>query len=185
MRGACNFPAGGSSLIIETVKNKDMDYKYISQLLERYWECQTTLEEERILRAFFSQEDIPASLLQYRDLFVYELKEPAEDVLGQEFEDKILAMIEEETPVKAKVISLKQRMMPLFRAAAVVAIFLTLGNAMQMSMEVDEARDGMAGIEYQNVQGTSVASRDTMKVDSLHRSSLTTGESQVVKPFQQ
>ena len=25
-----------------------MDYKYIEQLLERYWECQTTLEEEAI-----------------------------------------------------------------------------------------------------------------------------------------
>ncbi|MBQ4446467.1 MAG: pyruvate ferredoxin oxidoreductase, partial [Prevotella sp.] len=32
-----------------------MDYKYIEQLLERYWQGMTTLEEERILRAFFSQ----------------------------------------------------------------------------------------------------------------------------------
>ena len=34
-----------------------MDYKYIEQLLERYWEGETTLQEEAILRAFFSQED--------------------------------------------------------------------------------------------------------------------------------
>ena len=27
-----------------------MDYKYIEQLLERYWEAATTAEEERILR---------------------------------------------------------------------------------------------------------------------------------------
>ena len=32
-----------------------MDYKYIEQLLERYWACETTLEEEQILRAFFLQ----------------------------------------------------------------------------------------------------------------------------------
>ena len=31
-----------------------MDYKYIEQLLERYWQCETTLQEENILRAFFS-----------------------------------------------------------------------------------------------------------------------------------
>ena len=44
-----------------------MDYKYIEQLLERYWECKTTTQEEQILHAFFSQEDIPESLVQYRE----------------------------------------------------------------------------------------------------------------------
>ena len=39
-----------------------MDYKYIKQLLERYWNCETSLEEEDILRTFFSQEDIPSEL---------------------------------------------------------------------------------------------------------------------------
>ena len=37
-----------------------MDYKYIEQLLERYWKCETSLEEEQILRTFFRQEEIPA-----------------------------------------------------------------------------------------------------------------------------
>lgn len=40
-----------------------MDYKYIKQLLERYWRCETSLEEEKILRTFFSQKDVPAELL--------------------------------------------------------------------------------------------------------------------------
>ena len=35
-----------------------MDYKYIKQLLERYWNCETSLEESSP-PAFFSQEDIP------------------------------------------------------------------------------------------------------------------------------
>ena len=39
-----------------------MDYKYIEQLLERYWNCETSLEEEAILRMFFSQDDIPAEI---------------------------------------------------------------------------------------------------------------------------
>ena len=46
-----------------------MDYKYIEQLLERYWDCETTNEEESILRTFFSQKDVPARLLKYRSLF--------------------------------------------------------------------------------------------------------------------
>ena len=46
-----------------------MDYKYIEQLLERYWKAETSIEEEDILRAFFSQQDIPAALKQYQPLF--------------------------------------------------------------------------------------------------------------------
>lgn len=110
-----------------------MDYKYIEQLLERYWAAETTLEEEGILRAFFSQKEIPAELEQYRDLFVYETKEMEDRHLGDEFDERILAMIKDEsqTTVKAREISLKQRLMPLFKAAAVVAIILTIGGAMQ------------------------------------------------------
>ena len=48
-----------------------MDYKYIEQLLERYWEGETTLQEETILKAFFSQPDIPENLRKYCDLFAY------------------------------------------------------------------------------------------------------------------
>jgi hypothetical protein len=52
-----------------------MDYKYIEQLLERYWECETTLQEEAILRAFFSQPEmpeVPEDIRKYRALFVCE-----------------------------------------------------------------------------------------------------------------
>ena len=59
-----------------------MDYKYIEQLLERYWACETTLQEEEILRTFFSQEDVPADLQKYRALFVYAQQEATQKVLG-------------------------------------------------------------------------------------------------------
>jgi hypothetical protein len=72
-----------------------MDYKYIEQLMERYWNAETTLEEEEILRAFFSQEDIPAELSQYAPLFAYEHAEKAVDVLGEDFDEKMLQMIGE------------------------------------------------------------------------------------------
>lgn len=105
-----------------------MDYKYIEQLLERYWAAETTLEEEGILRTFFSQKDIPAEMMPYRDLFAYETTESENHHLGEDFDARILAMIQEEAPatVKAREISMRQRFMPLFKAAAVVAIILTI-----------------------------------------------------------
>lgn len=104
-----------------------MDYKYIEQLLERYWEGDTTLQEESILRTFFSQPDIPEHLRKFQPLFIYELQK--EEPLGEDFDARVLEQIGE-VPV-AKTISLKDRLMPLFKAAAIVAIVLTLGNAAQ------------------------------------------------------
>ncbi len=149
-----------------------MDYKYINQLLERYWECQTTLEEEAILRAFFSQDDIPASLLPYRSLFVYETEEPKEDVLGDAFDARMFSLIGRAEPVKARRISLVQRMRPLFRAAAVVAVILTLANAMQapFANDGDVQPAANTGMTVQKAQG--VAKCDTATVDSTRRSSL-------------
>jgi hypothetical protein len=106
-----------------------MDYKYIEQLLERYFQCETTLKEEEILRSFFSQEDVPVWLLKYQALFTLEASQ--EETLGDDFDDRILTMIEQTQPVKARVISITQQLKPLFKAAAIVAIVLTLGNAAQ------------------------------------------------------
>ncbi|GHV26377.1 hypothetical protein FACS1894176_06990 [Bacteroidia bacterium] len=52
-----------------------MEQVKIKQLLERYWQCETSVEEERELRAFFSEQEIPEDLKQYQPLFVWENKQ--------------------------------------------------------------------------------------------------------------
>lgn len=128
-----------------------MDYKYIEQLLERYWQCGTSIEEEDILRAFFSQKDVPANLRKYRALFAYGQSERKEQVLGEDFDSRILALTEEPVPVKARIITMKSRLMPMFKAAAVVAIIVTLGNAARFSMSGNESKDD---INYANYKDT-------------------------------
>lgn len=145
-----------------------MDYKYIEQLLERYWECQSTLEEEDILRTFFSQKDVPASLLKYRDLFVYEQEEKLRDTLGDDFDRRITALISEPAPVRARTISMAERLKPLFKAAAVVAIVLTLGNAAQVTFTPPERHADVA-VMPQTHKGASVAMGDTVKTDTLKK----------------
>ena len=70
-----------------------MDFKYIEQLLERYWQCDTSLEEEAQLRAFFSRSDVPAHLLRYKDLFVYQQLQQ-EAGLDEDFDARVLAEVE-------------------------------------------------------------------------------------------
>ena len=122
-----------------------MDYKYIEQLLERYWECQTTLEEEAILRNFFRQEDVPASLLPYRQLFIEE-DEIAREHLSKDFTDRMLRLVGEEAPIqvcKARRLTVVRRLRPFYRAAGLIAILLTIGNAAHQSFTHEDAEATM------------------------------------------
>lgn len=48
-----------------------MDSKHIEELLEKYWNAETTLEQEQELRAFFQGSNIPESLNETATLFRY------------------------------------------------------------------------------------------------------------------
>ncbi len=151
-----------------------MDYKYINQLLERYWRCETSLEEEGILRAFFSQAEIPAELRRYRALFVYEERQKQVDVLGEDFDARIMKLVEKEEPVKARTIRITQRLRPLFKAAAMVAIVLTIGNAAQVPFS-DSQEDGIMsqydGYSMPEMERTNpMAMGDSMVVDTMKQS---------------
>lgn len=105
-----------------------MDYKYIHQLLDRYFDALTSADEESVLRAFFRQKELPADLEQYRPVFADDL----EDIeLSHDFDDRILALIE---PKTAPVITFRQRLMPLMRAAAAVIVIVMVGNVARLTM---------------------------------------------------
>ena len=132
-----------------------MDYKYIEQLLERYWEGETTLQEEAILRTFFNQENVPAGLMKYKSFFECGLQE---ETLGDDFDARILSSIGQEES-KVKMISLS-RLKPLFKAAAVVAILLTIGNAAQAPWNYgwDNPQDEYAKYRQQQVDTVNILS---------------------------
>lgn len=151
-----------------------MDYKYIEQLLERYWQCETSVEEESELREFFSQGEVPAHLLRYRDVFVYQQVQH-EVRLGDDFDARILAQVEVPV-VKARRLTAASRFMPLFKAAAVIALILTLGNAAQHTFSAGD-EDGVIAADTigKQVSAPSVALSDELKAgekclaDSLER----------------
>lgn len=151
-----------------------MDYKYINQLLDRYWQGETTLEEEQILRSFFSQLCVPEELAKFRPLFVYEQTEPKTDRLGDDFDERMLSMVGEPQEVKARKVLISQRFAPLFKAAAMVAIVLTLSQAAQMSFQSTE--DVPAGVPAAYTprvrEGASVAMNDTVKMDTARHNGL-------------
>ena len=125
-----------------------MDYKYIEQLLERYWACETSLQEEQILRTFFQQQEVPAHLMAYKSIFDVQ-QEQAEATLGEDFDAKMMQLISEqdevlprEGVVKAlpfggagRGAAWRSSFRPLYQAAGLVALILTIGIAAQRSFD--------------------------------------------------
>ena len=109
-----------------------MDSKQAEQLLERYFACQTTLEEEAQLRHYFCGEDVPASLRPYRDLFVYTQKQ-SEAGLSADFDARVMAQITDAPVVKARRVTLLTRLMPMLKAAAAITLLLLMGNVLKHS----------------------------------------------------
>lgn len=143
-----------------------MDYKYIEQLLERYWNCETSLEEEQILRSFFRQKELPAHLLRYKQLFVYQEVEK-EMKLGEDFDAKILAQIEKPV-VKARRLTLRSRFMPLFKAAAMITVLFVMGTLVQRSMESGDSEVVLVHDEYRNATADpQVAYDPVLPIDTV------------------
>ena len=145
-----------------------MDYKYIEQLLECYFDCKTTLQEEQILRSFFSQEEVPVHLAQYASLFKYEA-EAKEDTLGEEFDKRIMAQIAAENRPKMHIIRKSTRLLaPFFKAAAVVAMALTIGNAADSAIGEHEAEENAGAVAIDPYIRTSDV-RQTIRIKDVSK----------------
>jgi len=72
-----------------------MDSERINKLLDKYWECSTSVEEERELRLFFTTSVIPPELLPYKAWFVSPEAEGLKP-LGDDFDHHILVEIDRE-----------------------------------------------------------------------------------------
>lgn len=125
-----------------------MDYNYIEQLLKLYWQCETSLQEEDILRKFFAQDILPQGMEKYRALFAAQT--PAGQELDETFDEKVLQAIDEPRPVKARVVGIGQHLIPLLKAAAVVAVVFSLGNIARYSLAGDDGGDDINYADYKD-----------------------------------
>ncbi len=69
-----------------------MNVKEIKQVVQKYFEGETTLEEERMLEAYFQSEEIEAELKEYAEFFggISELADETDD---REIEDDVMNFI--------------------------------------------------------------------------------------------
>ena len=134
----------------------DMNIEQIKSLLARFYEGQTTPEEERLLADFFRREDVPEDLQEDKQLFLL-LAQTSDQEMPQEIADEITAFvnnlgqsdIQPLTHVsqqrKGVIYRLKTPPKMWYRVAATVVILLAIGGGMfihqQRTLATDPFRD--------------------------------------------
>ena len=157
-----------------------MDSKQIEQLLQKYWDCETTVEEERQLRQFFNSDAVPAHLMRYKDLFVYQ-EFMQQESLGVDFDERLLKQVER-PKVRAKSVSIFSRLAPILRAAAAIALLLAIGNLAERTWLQDYHQMAVNDTIGQQIISPSVAlGNEAENVDQQAKDSL----SRNLKPVEQ
>jgi hypothetical protein len=115
-----------------------MEQAKIRALLEKYWQAETSVEEERVLAEYFRQPEIPADLEPVRGVFAWR-EEEAELKPGADFDSRMLRRIGEmeSSDEGARDEAVRGgRVVPGFsiRFAAAAAIILCLGIGLLIPM---------------------------------------------------
>lgn len=83
-----------------------MDSDRIEALLARYWECETTLEEEKELREYFGQREVPAQFKEAAALFAYFGEQQNKQVNEVTFDKEVVNKIQVTPKNRSKVVRL-------------------------------------------------------------------------------
>jgi hypothetical protein len=94
-----------------------MDSKKLEELLQKYWDCETSLEEEQQLREYFRGEVIPEQGKEAAQLFHY-FEQQKDKAVNDQFDKTVLGQLKKP---KGKVTNLVQTSL---RIAAGVAVLV-------------------------------------------------------------
>lgn len=96
-----------------------MDSRQIDTLLNKYWNCETSLEEEQQLREYFRGEEIPEQLKETAALFRYFEANKKKTLNDASFDAKVLGKVK--APVQGRIVKLFYNSL---RIAAGVAVLM-------------------------------------------------------------
>lgn len=134
---------------------RDKNIEQIKSLLARFYEGQTTPEEERLLADFFRREDVPEDLQEDKQLFLL-LAQTSDQEMPQDIAEEITAFVNNLGQTKKKPIlsevkhhkgiiyRLKTPPKMWYRLAATVAILFAIGGGVffhQQTYTTDPFRD--------------------------------------------
>lgn len=139
-------------------------------LIEKYFEGETSLEEEARLRAYFNGEEVSEDLKVYQPLFEHFATEQSQE-LSADFDQKLFQKLENQG---GKIVQLRVWPKYLLRVAAVAAVLLV---ALVFVSKPTSSAQQTAAIDWSKyeVKDEKVAYEETVKALKLLSSKLNKG----------
>ncbi len=100
-----------------------MNSEQVHNLLEKYWNCETAVQEEKELQAFFSSGEVPEEFRQFIPLFSY-IKDEQSVTLSDGFGERLQNALEAEGKERYITIRIFR---PLVRIAVSVLLVIGMG----------------------------------------------------------
>ncbi|MEM9676373.1 MAG: hypothetical protein AAF992_27525 [Bacteroidota bacterium] len=119
-----------------------MESTNIRELVEKYWEGNTTLEEEAQLRDYFNREEAPADLKKEAALFRYYQSHTQFRTLDEQFDDTLTQRIERKEA--------KQRWLtfrPVLRIAAIIVLVVLAAVLFKAEWNSPATETGSVAVE--------------------------------------
>ncbi len=138
-------------------------------LIEKYFEGETSLEEEAMLRDYFNNGEVEEELSAYQPLFQYIANEQAQ-ALSDDFEEQLFQRLE----IAPKIVQMRQWPRQVMRIAAVAAVLVV---AMLFLQKTNTTQAQQAAVDWSKYEITDEqqAYDETVKALKLLSSKLNKG----------
>ncbi len=162
-----------------------MDSKKIEALLEKYWSCETSLEEEQILKEYFLSKDVDEEFSDSSVLFQYyteEKNKQAEPILSDK---NIMDLVQSKTDKRVARETKKgnQHYLPGFGMLSKIAAVLVIGISITFYMYREQVKEEAVAsiLQTDTYEDTQKAYEETMKALALISRQLNAGKEQTMK----
>jgi hypothetical protein len=151
--------------------------EHIEKLLEKYWNCDSTLEEEQELKSWFLQRKEPSGSDEEELLFRYYDLEKKKEVLSDSFDDEVIHSISSNKRKKGK----RLFMSPAFRNISKIAAGVVVAVAATFVILREEEPELPAVFMTDTYENPEEAYEETLKVLNLISQKLNVGKKHAAK----
>ncbi|MBO3697975.1 HEAT repeat domain-containing protein [Roseivirga sp. E12] len=140
------------------------EYKDIEHLIEKFYNGETSLEDEKQLHVFFQGESIPDHLKSYKDQFL--MSGAVSDMTSKLSSDDLFAKLDQQEAEETKVVEMKTYSFSwVYKVAAAVTLVLVgfwVGNQLNSNREMSQMQaelKEMKNLMFAQMEGSSASGR--------------------------